>query len=190
MREFSLSMQKQRVVVFGSSVALGAHVPGGGWAALLAAALAERATVVNCSESGSDTYRACTRFSATVPPQRPDVVVLSLSLPNEGLDLVSFEAGILELLRLSRTLLPAARVVLCGPYPCNMCERDPRVLQLFQQLLSWCKTVEGVRFVDFFSAVHRGGGGWPPGTFDDDVHPNQKGHELMFRQIDLSIFDP
>jgi lysophospholipase L1-like esterase len=187
-------MRQRKVVVFGSSVALGEHVEGGGWAAQLAAALAGRAALVNLSESGSDTSRACARFAHLVPREQPDVIMISLSLPNEGLDLGSFQKGVLELLRLCRALTPAARVVLCGPYPCNLCERDKRVFALFEHLVAWCKGLPAehpeLRFLDFFSAVHRGGGGWPPGTYNDDVHPNRRGHELMFRQADLAIFDP
>jgi lysophospholipase L1-like esterase len=185
----------RKVAVFGSSVALGEGVKGGGWAARLAAALGDRATtLVNLSENGCNTALACHLFPRVVPQERPDVLMISLSLPNERLDLARFQAGISELLRLCAASLPECRVILCGPYPCNLCERDKRVFVLFQQLVEWGRALPsqhpGLRFLDFFSALHRGSGGWPKGTFADDVHPNAKGHELMFRAIDLALFDP
>jgi lysophospholipase L1-like esterase len=182
-------MKKKVVCVFGSSVALGSGISGS-WAKLLADALSESCDVVNASQSGSDTRCAISRINV-VQKLKPDFVVLSLSLPNEDLNVSSFHSGITRLLKLMSETMPSTRVILCGCYPFNMCADHPRIRALFEQTVAMLKsaaTEHKAAFVDFFSSVHDGNGAWPKGAFEDDVHPNHLGHKLMFDAIDLRLF--
>lgn len=172
-----------RVVVFGSSVAEGSYHERS-WAKQLTKALGERGIVVNLSQSGSDTRTALSRVDVVLK-ERPDVVIVSLSLPNEGLNLRSFQQGMEEIVKRLRP--SGARVVLCGPYPFNGCE-NPQIRQLFLDLIAWYRaTFPDLAFVDFFSGIHDGRGCWPKGTFEDAVHPNDRGFDLMFSCIDLRL---
>jgi lysophospholipase L1-like esterase len=62
---------------------------------------------------------------------------------------------------------------------------------MFEDTIVWLKqqlVANKVDFVDFFSKIHNGNGGWPKDCCEDDVHPNKKGYRLMFEQIGLNIF--
>ena len=74
------------IVVIGSSVAQGCGASNfHGWSAQLANALRGRARLVNVAEGGADTGRTIQRFPHVVPQHRPAMVVIGLSLANEGL---------------------------------------------------------------------------------------------------------
>ncbi len=89
-------MEKARkIVIFGSSVAAGQYVSHP-WRTLLAADLGEAFEVVDCSLSGSSTKVALQRVNQ-VAEENPDDVIVSLSLPNESMDVQAFKEGILNL---------------------------------------------------------------------------------------------
>lgn len=80
--------QGLKVVILGSSVALGCSAwLLRGWAWLLQKALQERYghQVRNLSELGANVSRTLLRFEQAVIPEHPDVVIVALSLGNEGL---------------------------------------------------------------------------------------------------------
>ena len=173
------------VAVVGSSVAQ--CISGEGWVRHLASALGDEARVVNLAQSGLSTRLALHHL---VPRLVPDtrLVLVSLSLPNEGLMLKEFEAGILKLSQAIRRKCPDAKIALCGPYPCNECRHSPHVRAMFDDLVQWFQnlpTETADLFIDFFSSVHNGQGGWRDGEFEDSVHPNAEGQKRMFDAIDL-----
>ena len=55
---------------------------------------------------------------------------------------------------------------------------------MHQEMETW-----GVPVLDFLSATDNGRGHWKKGIYQDAMHPNEKGHRLMFEAIDLTLFD-
>ena len=76
------------VCVIGSSVAAGqgAHRDRG-WAALLADSLKPNVTLINKAQGGTTVQHTIDRFRSVVHETKPQFVVVSLSLANEGLGL-------------------------------------------------------------------------------------------------------
>eukprot|EP00741_Cyanophora_paradoxa_P001062 tig00000455_g1023.t1 len=184
-----------KIVVIGSSVAAGhACWLHRGWAYLLAEALRPAGHVVlNVSEPGADTARTAARFPSEVAPLRPDVVIVGLSLGNEGLAhctpgerphvASAFDAGIARLVSMVRNI--GARPVLGGVYPHGDYgpEHVPFLLRSHAAMVRL-----GVPVLDWLPALHDGSGRWKPGLWFDAAHPNGAGHEAMFRAVDLGIF--
>jgi hypothetical protein len=77
-----------KVVVIGSSVALGYKAwLLDGWSGLLGQELQQTYghRLVNVSEAGANISRTIARFPQVVTPEKPDIVIIALSLGNEGL---------------------------------------------------------------------------------------------------------
>jgi lysophospholipase L1-like esterase len=193
-----LGEQGLKIVVLGSSVAMGCSAwLLEGWAKLLGDALQAKYghQLVNVSELGSNVGRAIERFPQVVAPARPDVVIIALSLGNEGLAHCSpqarrvvqkrFEAGLQQLITLTREL--GAYPVLGAVYPHDSYQPEQAAVlqETHQRLLRW-----GVPVLDWLAAVQDGLGRWAPGLSLDPAHPNHAGHRAMFEAIDLSLFAP
>ncbi|CAE7874015.1 unnamed protein product [Symbiodinium necroappetens] len=131
-----------RVAICGSSVAAGAHAEEDqGWAWLLAKSLEAQFghQTLNVAVHGYNTERLLQDFTRLVASQKPDMVVISLSLANEGLSwkeedewdavAASFKNGIRELLRETEKI--GATAVLGGVYP-NGDYKHPKQLVLLQ----------------------------------------------------------
>ena len=185
----------RKVAVIGSSVAAGfcSHQERG-WAWRLAQALQPSGIdLVNVSEPGTNVRITIERFSRVVPPEQPNIVVIALSLGNEGLASCTaaerrsvqrgFEEGLLKLVRMTAELGAAA--VLGGVYPNDDYSLEHyKVLRETQaRMLSW-----GVPVLNWLPVLDDGRGRWKPGTSSDPGHPNTTGHRLMFETIDLLIF--
>jgi len=188
--------QSLKAVILGSSVARGHKAwMMEGWAAQLEQALHQQYghQVVNCSEVGANVSRTLARFPEVVEPEHPDIVVIALSLGNEGLAYCApeeqlavqrrFESGLQRLIKMTWDI--GARPILGGVYPHG--EYTPEqyaVLQeTHQRMLSW-----GIPVLDWLAAVDDGNGRWKPDTSYDPAHPNTLGQRLMFEAIALPFF--
>ncbi|ABD00323.1 lipase [Synechococcus sp. 65AY6Li] len=187
-----------KIVVLGSSVALGCSAwLLRGWAWLLQKALRERYghQVRNLSELGANVSRTLARFEQVVIPEHPDVVIVALSLGNEGLATAlpehrravqrRFENGLQRLIQRIQDI--GALPVLGGVYPHADYGLEQHLLlqETQQRMLSW-----GCPVFNWLPILDDGQGRWKPDLAFDAAHPNTKGHQLMFAAIDLSIFDP
>lgn len=188
--------QGLKIVVIGSSVALGYKAwLLQGWVWLLAQALQQKYghKVINVSEVGANVSRTITRFASVVTPEQPDIVIIALSLGNEGLAYCRpherraaqrrFESGLQQLVKMTKEL--GARPILGGVYPHNDYNPEHHWLlqETHQRMLKW-----DVPILDWLAAVDNGQGRWKQGTSFDPAHPNTIGHNLMYEAIDLSLF--
>lgn len=186
-----------KVVVIGSSVALGCRAwLLRGWAWQLGQTLQQRYghQLVNVSEIGTNVSTTIARFSQVVASEQPDIVVIALSLGNEGLASSSpqqrsaiqrrFENGLQQLIKMTREI--GAYPILGGLYPNgNYDGAHYRIVQeTRQRLLSW-----GVPVLDWLPALDDGQGRWQTGLFHDAAHPNWIGHRRMYEAIDLTLFE-
>jgi hypothetical protein len=149
--------------------------------------------LVNLSEVGANVTRTIERFSSVVAPERPDIVIIALSLGNEGLAYCApherravqrrFESGLQQLVKMTRKL--GARPILGGVYPHDDYEAEHYWLlrDTHDRMLSW-----GVPILDWLDAVDNGNGRWKSKMSFDPAHPNTFGHRLMFQAIDPSLF--
>jgi lysophospholipase L1-like esterase len=186
-----------KIVVIGSSVALG-HKAWflKGWVWLLAQALQQKYghKLVNVSEVGANVSRTIARFPWFVTPEQPDIVIIALSLGNEGLADCPpderravqrrFENGLRQLMKMTRDI--GAIPILGAVYPNGdySLEHYWLLRDTHNRMLSW-----GVAVLDWLAAVDDGQGRWKAGTSFDPAHPNTVGHNLMYQQIDQHLFD-
>ncbi|WP_448563796.1 DUF1796 family putative cysteine peptidase [Trichothermofontia sp.] len=185
-----------KIVVIGSSVALGCSAwLLRGWAWHLGQALQAQYGhhLVNVSEVGANVGTTIARFPQVVTPEKPDVVIIALSLGNEGLAASPpaqyraiqrrFENGLQQLIKMVREC--GAQPMLGGVYPNG--DYSPGHYAILrdtqQRLLSW-----GVPVLDWLAAVDDGQGRWQPGLSFDAAHPNTLGHRRMYEALDLSLF--
>ncbi|MEH2410097.1 DUF1796 family putative cysteine peptidase [Nostoc sp.] len=189
--------QRLKIVVIGSSVALG-HKAWflRGWVWLLAQALEQKYghKLVNVSEVGANVGTTIARFPSVVTPEQPDIVIIALSLGNEGLAQCPphqrrvvqrrFESGLQHLVKMTRDI--GAIPMLGAVYPNGdySLEHYWLIRNTHNRMLSW-----GVTVLDWLAAVDDGQGRWKAGTFFDPAHPNTIGNSLMYQQIDLHLFD-
>lgn len=185
-----------KVVVAGSSVALGCSAWRlRGWAWHLAQALHQDYghQLVNLSDLGATVNTTLARFAQKVAPEQPDIVVIALSLGNEGLAASPahahrtiqrrFEKGLQQLISVTREL--GAYPILGGLYPHNdyTPEQYAILRETHQRMLNW-----GVPVLDWLDTLDDGQGHWKPQTSFDSTHPNTRGHQLMYEAIDRSLF--
>lgn len=186
----------QKILVIGSSVAAG-HKTWllKGWASLLGQALQDKYghRLINVSEVGANVSRTIDRFGSVVASEQPDVVIITLSLGNEGLAhcpphqrrIVQrrFESGLQQLLQMTRAL--GARPILGGVYPHGdyTAEHYELLQETHKRMLQW-----GVPILDWLAVLENGQGRWQAGISFDPAHPNTIGQNLMFQAIDLDLF--
>ncbi|MFN6498491.1 MAG: DUF1796 family putative cysteine peptidase [Nostoc sp. DedQUE01] len=187
---------KLKIAVIGSSVALG-HKAWllRGWTWLLAQALQEKYghELINVSEVGANVTRTINRFTSVVTPEKPDIVIIALSLGNEGLAYClpherraiqrRFESGLQQLVKMTRDI--GARPILGGVYPNNDYSLEHRWLlqDTHNRMVNW-----GVPVLDWLAALDNGQGRWKDGISFDPAHPNTVGHQLMYEAINLDLF--
>lgn len=185
-----------KIVVIGSSVALG-HKAWllRGWVWLLEQALQQKYghKIVNVSEAGVNVSKTIARFASVVAPEKPDVVIIALSLGNERLAYCPpherkaiqrrFESGLQQLVTMTRAL--GARPILGGVYPNG--DYSPEHYWLLKdthnRMLNW-----DVPILDWLAAVDNRQGRWREGISFDPAHPNTIGHSLMYEAINLHLF--
>jgi len=185
-----------KIVVIGSSVALG-HKAWllEGWAWQLAQTLQQQHghQLVNVSAVGANVSRTIARFSEVVVPEQPDIVIIALSLGNEGFAYCppharraaqrQFESGLQELVKMTRAI--GAHPILGGVYPHGdySAEHQWLLYDTHCRMQTW-----GVPVLDWLSAVEDGQGRWQMGFTFDPSHPNTLGHRQMYEAIDLTLF--
>ena len=200
----------REVVVLGSSVAAGAGaaVQSDAWAYrmenLLENLLENQAPVVpnsrfiwhveNASIGGDNTTRVLNRFQNDVATPRAgaDMVIVSLSLANEGLMgapdpqavFDSFKNGLTQIITRCRTEGFYPIVSLCYPQNAYTASEYAQVKRMNLLLNTW-----DVPSINFLGAIDDGSGHWAPSQFADDGHPNSIGHGEMFSAIVPSLFD-
>ncbi|MFS8861213.1 DUF1796 family putative cysteine peptidase [Synechococcus sp. H60.1] len=187
-----------KIVVLGSSVALGCSAwLLRGWAWLLQKALRERYghRVRNLSELGATVSRTLARFDQVVVPEQPDVVIVALSLGNEGLATAlpehrravqrRFENGLRRLIEKIQNI--GALPILAGVYPHGDYGPEQHLLlqETQQKMLGW-----GCPVFNWLPILDDGQGRWKPDLAFDPAHPNSRGHRVMFEAIDLSLLEP
>lgn len=186
-------VQNKKIVVLGSSVALGQGSPSfNGWARRLATALTPYGyTVVNKAISGNKTNDCIGRFYTDVVTENPGIVILGLSLANEGLiggqKEVVYSQYIKNMLRLVAMCREMGyKVVVTGVYSNNdyTAEDYSYLIQADQELEN-----SDIPYINFLGAVDDGTGHWRAGMFENAGHPNDVGHESLFRAFPLSLFD-
>lgn len=186
-----------KIVVIGSSVAHGYKAwLLNGWVAQLGQTLQQvyGHHLVNVAEVGTNVSSTIARFASVVRPEQPDVVIIALSLGNEGLASCPphqqravqrrFESGLQQLIKMTRKL--GAYPILGGVYPHGnyAIEQYELLQETHRRMLGW-----GVPVLDWLAAVDDGQGAWKAGISFDPAHPNTIGHRLMYEAIDLRLFE-
>jgi len=185
-----------KIAVIGSSVAQGHKAwMFNGWASQLGKTLQEKYghQLVNVSQAGTNVTSTIARFASVIAPEQPDIVIIALSLGNEGLAYCHpherraaqrrFESGLQQLVKMTRAL--GARPILGAVYPHGDYQPEHYWLlrDTHQRMLNW-----GVPILDWLGVLDDGQGRWKPGISFDPAHPNTIGHNLMYETIDLSLF--
>jgi len=185
-----------KVLVLGSSVAMGCSAwLLNGWANQLGLTLKEKFghQLINRSQLGANVSSTIERFASVVVPEKPDLVIISLSLGNEGLAYCRphdrravqrrYESGLQQLIKMTQDL--GAIPVIGGLYPNGDYNPEHNWLlrDTHHRMLRW-----GVPILDWLDALDDGDGGWKSSISLDIAHPNTAGHKLMFEAINLDIF--
>ncbi len=195
-KPFTKGIQGLKIAVIGSSVASGCN--GWlmkGWAWYLAQDLHKKYghQLVNVSESGANVTSTINRFPWVVAPEKPDIVIIALSLGNEGLAYCApherraaqrrFESGLQQLVKMTQEL--GARPILGGVYPHGDYNSEHYWLlrDTHDRMLSW-----GVPVLNWLDVLDDGRGRWKAGISTDPAHPNMVGHRLMYEAIDIRLF--
>jgi lysophospholipase L1-like esterase len=186
-----------KVLVIGSSVAMGCSAwLLKGWASQLGETLKEKFghQLVNRSQLGANVSSTIERFAAVVVPEKPDLVIISLSLGNEGLAYCRphdrravqrrYESGLQQLIKMTQDL--GAIPIIGGLYPNGDYNPEHNWLlrDTHDRMLRW-----GVPILSWLDALDDGDGGWKSGLSLDVAHPNTAGHQLMFEAINLDVFE-
>jgi lysophospholipase L1-like esterase len=195
--EFSLLAQKGKIAVFGSSVANGSGdtTGGGGYAGMLKALLEPRGwQVVNVSKGGDNTTKILPRFESQLLPEKPDIVIIGLSLGNEGISNPSelararvfekYRSGMQHLIRLCRENNMMPVVVNCYARSDFGPEQYDAVKKMNLIINSW-----DVASVNVMGTIDNGKGQWVEGFLHDRSHPDIDGHREMFHAFVPGLFD-
>jgi lysophospholipase L1-like esterase len=189
--------QGLKVVIVGSSVAAGCSSwKLRGWSWLLQQELHRRFghQVLNHAKLGANVTNIIDWFDDLVRHHRPDIVIIALSLGNEGLASVPaheykavqrrFESGLQKLLDMTRSI--GALPMLGGVYPNGHYNKDHYaiLLETHHRMMCW-----EVPVFNWLSALDNGQGRWKTGIAFDHAHPNTEGHRLMFAAIPLELFN-
>ncbi|CAJ1392621.1 unnamed protein product [Effrenium voratum] len=196
----------RHLLILGSSVAKGEGAEAGpepnlGWPQRLSSTLQEKGwhTTIRAVEwTNSQLWYDLITTKTTEEQWRPfSVVILSLSLGNEGFCFTESEEHLREIGRrfLTQTrmsvralrlrLSPSARLVLGGPYANDLytAQHMGVVDHVRQQMSQWEEVDYFVDFLQESGADLKGH--WLPNASRDPGHPNSVGHEGMFRCMDL-----
>lgn len=196
----------KEIVVLGSSVAssTGAATQSEGWAYRMKALLENPPPVVpgsevawqvhNASIGGDTTTRVLNRFQNDVVNAYPgtDIVIISLSLANEGLVgssnpqpvFDSFKNGLAQIVSRCRQEGFYPVVTLCYSQNDYNAAQFSFVRRMNVLLNTW-----DVPSINFLGAIDNGNGHWAPGYFVDAGHPNSAGHLEMYASVVPSLFD-
>jgi lysophospholipase L1-like esterase len=192
----SLTPDGLKIVIIGSSVALGYNAwLMDGWAEQLSQQLHKTAghQVINVSQLGTNVSSTLDRFDRVVAPHQPNIVIIALSLGNEGFAYCAahdrralqrrFESGLQHLVKKVWEL--GALPILGGVYPHGDYTPDHNWLlyDTHHQMMTW-----GVPILNWLEVLNDGQGRWRSQLAFDPAHPNTLGHQQMFQAIDLNLF--
>lgn len=149
-------------------------------------------TFDNQSIGGNATGDVLARFGADVVPENPEVLLIGLSMGNEGLTftndphsvLESFETGMLQIIQDARAEGYYPVVGLVYPNRLFDLEKYDYVKRMNLIMNTW-----DVPSINLLGAIDDGAGRWAEGFVFDDGHPNVPGHEEMYHAVVLSLFD-
>ena len=186
---------KLTMVVVGSSVAYGSGATNDkGWARMLEDKLESTGhwDVINKCIGGNTTKDVLSRLSRDVLSCDPDMVVIGLSLANEGLcsdrDPQDVYTSYTQGLKKITQILQANDItpVICNCYPNSNYDyaQYSYIRQMNFEINSW-----PLPSINFLSAVDNGHGQWTEGHSRDAGHPNDNGHTEMYYNIPISFFD-
>ena len=184
----------KRIVVFGSSVAYGTGATNNqGWGYKLGEYVTANGwTFNNVSIGGNTTVDLINRFYTDVVPLQPDVVIIGLSLANEGIlnstgkesIFDQYISNIFRLVDMCRQ--QCFKVVVGGTYPNN--SYTSVEYNYIKQADKFLQSSQ-IPYINFLGSVDDGTGKWRSGMFSDGGHPNDVGHTAMYRSIPLTLFD-
>ena len=192
----SLTLDGLKIVIIGSSVALGYNDwLMDGWAEQLSQQLHKTAghQVINVSQLGTNVSSTLDRFDRVVAPHQPHIVIIALSLGNEGFAYCAahdrralqrrFESGLQHLVKKVWEL--GALPILGGVYPHGDYTPDHNWLlyDTHHRMMTW-----GVPILNWLEVLNDGQGRWRSQLAFDPAHPNTLGHQQMFQAIDLNLF--
>jgi lysophospholipase L1-like esterase len=193
----SASAQKPKIAVFGSSVAKGSGdtTTQGGYAGLLKKRMeSQNWEVVNISRGGDNTSKIISRFEKDLLPAKPDIVIIGLSLGNEGIASGSsltrnrvferFRSGIVHLITLCRDNGMQPVVVNC--YTRN--DFGYAQYDAIQRMNLFLNSLD-VPGINALGAIDDGTGKWADGYWHDKSHPNEKGHREIWFTVVPTLFD-
>lgn len=193
----SLNAQKGKIAFFGSSVANGSGdtTGAGGYAGIVGALLEKRGwSVVNLSKGGDNTTKILPRFEVQLLPEKPDYVIIGLSLGNEGIATSSelnrnrnfekYRSGMLHLIRLCRDNGMSPVVVNCYARGDFQAEEYKAVKRMNLIINTW-----DVPSVSVLGTIDNGKGNWLEGFSHDKSHPDFKGHQEMAFAFVPGLFD-
>ncbi|NUN66104.1 lipase [Pseudanabaena biceps] len=188
--------QGLKILVIGSSVAMGCSAwLLNGWANQLGQSLQKiyGHQLVNRSQLGANVSITIERFTSIFAMEKPDIVIIALSLGNEGLANCRshdrravqrrFESGLLQLIQMTQDL--GAIPIIGGLYPHGDygSEHNWLLRDTHSRMLNW-----EVPILNWLDQLDNGYGRWKSQVSFDVAHPNTLGHQLMYEAIDLNIF--
>ncbi|RMD70137.1 MAG: lipase, partial [Cyanobacteria bacterium J149] len=186
-----------RILVIGSSVAMGCSAwLLKGWAELLKETLADKYghQLINVSELGASVSTTIKRFESVVIPQKPDIVIIALSLGNEGFAYCQpherkalqqrFESGLQRLIQMTKEIGAIPMLGSVYPHGEYSAEHNWFLYDTHSRMLSW-----DVPVLDWLTELNDGNGRFGEGLSFDVAHPNSEGHRVMFSAINVPIFD-
>jgi len=196
----------QEILVLGSSVAagVGASPTSQAWAYRLEDLMENHAPIVpgstvtwlvnNASVGGDTTSKVLARFQADVVTAYPgsDIVIISLSLANEGLVGASdpqavydsFRNGLTQIINLCRTNGYYPVISLPYPHGSYTASEYGYVRRMNLLLNTW-----NIPSINLLGALDDGSGRWAAGYWSDSYHPNNLGHAELYLSVVPSMFD-
>jgi lysophospholipase L1-like esterase len=188
-----LKNSRMKVAIFGSSVAKGYGADKEyGWANRWGEILKTKNwDYVNKSIGGDNTSKLLSRIDIDILSEHPDVVVIGLSLANEGIrgkNPLSVYRGYVKNLKKIIQILHKNNIVpiISNGYPHGA--YTPEQYQFAQkfneELALW-----PVYSIDLMGAMDDGQGRWLMEFTKDAGHPNSAGHEEMTRAIPATMLD-
>lgn len=185
-KTFKTFSSKKRIMFVGSSVCdgIGASPKSLGWANLLIAELTAKGhTCFNNSIGGNATQNVIDRLDNDVINFKPDVVVISLNINNEGISFLNaseqFEKNIMLITQYLEQ--NGIEYLIMSSYPSSLHSLDTyKDLKRFNSDLI---DIYRSRYINCLGSLDAGNGKWLEGTFADGAHPNNNGHLLMRNSI-------
>jgi lysophospholipase L1-like esterase len=191
------NFERKKVLFVGSSVLFGQGATGNnGWANRLKTELeALGYTCKNHGIPGNNTTNVLQRFYKDVIPEDPDFLIIGLSLHNEGLTAgdtteewsVAYKSFRYNMKRLINICRQHGIVPIIG----NCYPNNAYIPQEYTYIKSMNAELEnmGVYVIDFLGATDDFSGHWLAGSYQDSSHPNDIGHQAMFKAVPPSLFN-